>query len=328
LKKLAIALVIIAALLAGTWYGTFSLRRARANDYLETGNKYFAERNDREAILEYKKGAFLYPTSELYFALGQVYFLNQNLSRAETYFKNALAKSTQGGSASGGDPNHAKAAFGLSETYLYQEKYDEALRTLEEKNSDDSLINIGLTRIYLSQEEDEKAEKQIENSSSNLSRFYQAKILLFQEQYHGIPDKLSQVEAKDADERTMLPSEPTLSYIKILEDAIRQSLKTTNDATRKVILGEVLNQTGDAAIALPILKKVAEENSTYRDAYVFLGHSYLLIKKFDQAKDILLKAIDLDPIYYPSWLYLGEAYEGLGNEEVANNCYEKAKELK
>ncbi len=277
-----------------------------------------AERNDRQAIIEYKKGAFLYPTADIYFALGQAYFLNQSLSRAESNFKKALIK----------DADHAKAIFGLAETYFYQEKYSQALTLIENKNIDDPLLKVELARIYLSQEEDEKAEKLIEDKTDNLAKFLQAKILLFQEQYNDVPDKLSQVEAKEGNERTIILKEPTLSEIKAIEDAANQSLKTANSETRKVIFGEALNQSGDAAVALPILKKVAEKNATYRDAYIFWGHSYILIKNFEAAKETLLKAVDLDPIYYPSWLYLGQAYEGLKNPEVANNCYEKAKELK
>jgi tetratricopeptide (TPR) repeat protein len=305
LKKLAIAFVIIAALIVGAWYGTFSLRQAKAEKYLDNGNKYFAEGNDREAIIEYKKGAFLYPAADIYFALGQVYFLNQNLSRAETYFKNALAK----------DANHSKAAFGLSETYLFQEKYSEAEELIAGKSLGNDLISIQLSRIYLAQEKDEKAEKSLEGKNGNLEKFYQAKILLYQGQF------------SDAEERTMLILPPDQSKIKVIDDAIDQTQKTSNSDSRKVIFGEALNQTYDAPLALPILKKVAESNATYRDACVFLGHSYLLIKQYETAKDTLLKAKELDPIYYPTWLYLSKAYKGLGDAELANTCYEKAEKL-
>ncbi|GAH01261.1 unnamed protein product, partial [marine sediment metagenome] len=149
----------------------------------------------------------------------------------------------------------------------------------------------------------------------------------YQEQYEDVKDKLPEVEAKQSDERTMLLKEPDEGEIKVIRDAATQSLKTSNEASRKVIFGEALNQTGDAVIALPILKKVAEENTTYRDAYVFLGRSYILMKNYEQAKDTLLKAKELDSIYYPTWLYLGEAYEGLENQELANTCYEKARKL-
>jgi len=317
LKKLAIALIIIAALIAGAWYGTFSLRRAKANDYLEVGNKYLADINDGQAILEYKKAAFLYSTSDIYFALGQAYFLNQNYSTAESYFKKALIK----------DTNHAKAAFGLAETYLYQEKYDEAREMLEGKNIDDSLINIELARIFIAQEQDEKAENQLKDKTDNLSKFYQAKILLYQEQFTDTKRKLAEVEIQDDNQRTMLLAPPSKLQVNVISDAATQTQKTSNSDSRKVIFGEALNQTGDAAVAFPILKKVASDNPTYRDAFVFLGHSYLLIKKYETAKDTLLKAKDLDPIYYPTWLYLGEAYEGLDDMELANTCYEKAEKL-
>lgn len=318
MKKLAIVLTIVAAVIVAAWFGTFSLRRSKAEDYFEAGNKYLAERNDSQAILEYKKGAFLYSTADIYFALGQAYFLNQNFSRAGNYFKKALTK----------DEKHAKSIFGLSEVYLYQEKPDEARDFLESKNLDDTLLNIELARIYIALEEDEKAEKLIEEETDNLSKFYQAKILLLQEQYKEVARKLSQVEAKENDERTILLKEPTILEIKAISDAASQSLKTTNSASRKVILGEALNQSTDAVIAIPILKKVTEKNATYRDAFLFLGHAYILAKLFEPAKETLIKAVDLDSIHYPSWLYLGTAYEGLGNEEVANNCYKKAEELK
>lgn len=318
MKKIAIVLVIIAALLAGAWYGTFSLRSQKANAYLESGNKYLADFNDKQAILEYKKGAFLYPSADIYFALGQSYFLNQNYSTAEYYFKKALKK----------DNNHINANFGLSETYLFQEKYPEAEQLLADKNSQAELISVQLARIYLAQAQNEKAQKALENQNDNLAKFYQAKLLLFQEQFQDAAQKLTEIEPKDNRTRTMLLLPPDQSEIDVLNQAANQMQKVSNPDSQKVILGEALNQTNDAVIALPILKKVAEKNPTYRDAQVFLGHSYILIKKYETAKDILLKAKELDPVFYPTWLYLSQTYKGLGDEVLANTCYDKAKKLR
>jgi len=298
---------------------TGPVRANYAQSYFNEGEKLLQERNDRQAIIEYKKAIYLQEKSDYLFALGEVYFLNQNYSQAEYYFKKTIKK----------DANNAQALFGLSENYFVQQKYDQALSTIEGKNSADLLLKIQLARIYLSQEQDDKAENAIKSQTDNLAKFYQAKILLYQQQLETAINKLSEVEKKAGDQkRTMLIAEPGESDIQIIKDAISQSKKTANDATRKVIFGESLNQTGDAACALSILKRVAEGDPTYRDAYVFLGHSYILVRNFEAAKDALLKAKELDPIYYPTWMYLAQAYEGLGNSELAKTCADKAEKLK
>lgn len=308
----------ILIVLVGAWFGTSPIRAKKARVYFETGSKYFQEQNDRQAIIEYKKALILDDKADYFFALGEVYFLNQNYSQAESYFNKALRK----------NPQDVKSLFGLSETLNYQQKFDQALRAIESKNLTDSLWKIQLARLYLSQEKDEKAQKTLENQTDNLSRFYQAKILLYEQDYLEVKNKLALVEAKNDQKRTMLISEPEEKDIQVIIDAAQQSEKIANLTTRKVIFAEALNQTGDAILAGPILKKVAEGDPTYRDSFAFLGHSYILIKNFEAARDALLKAKELDPVNYATWIYLGKAYEGLGNEEMAKTCMDKAEKLK
>lgn len=317
IKKTLLILGILIAVLAILWFATVPLKKNWAKKYTTQGIEYFQAENDRQAILEFEKSNLLYKTAENYYYLGQLYFFNLNYGRSEFYFKKAINK----------DANYAKAKYGLAEIYLYQEKPDKALEAIGDTGNNE-LLAIAKAKSYLTQNEGEKAKEALEDFENDLAKFYQIKIDLYNlENLNKTADTLSWMATNDTSERTVLPQIPNADEVQVLKDALSQIQKVSNPATKKVILAEGLNQTGDPEVAIGISKKIVEDNPDYRDAKVFLGHSYLIIKNYEQAKEILLVAKDLDPVYKLTWEYLASAYEGLGDTDSAKDCNEKSEKL-
>jgi len=104
-------------------------------------------------------------------------------------------------------------------------------------------------------------------------------------------------------------------------------------AAQLVNVGARLLQAGDAAQALPYLKKAWALDPTEVAAAINLGGAYILLNRHKEAVPILEAAVKLAPDNPMVWLNLGAAY--LGNpllaspaqQEKAIQAFERALEL-
>lgn len=70
-----------------------------------------------------------------------------------------------------------------------------------------------------------------------------------------------------------------------------------------------------------------EKEPKWRDAYVNLGHIYLSVNKFEEAKITLLRAVELDPINPQTHYLLYLTYQELKDESTAKQEFAKAKQF-
>ena len=63
----------------------------------------------------------------------------------------------------------------------------------------------------------------------------------------------------------------------------------------ELLLAKSFNSLGFYEMSIQMCKKILKERDDYRDAWIILGHSYLSLEKYSLARDVLTKALDLDP---------------------------------
>jgi len=68
-----------------------------------------------------------------------------------------------------------------------------------------------------------------------------------------------------------------------------------------------------------------EKEPMWRDGFVNLGHVYLSVNKFDEAKTALVKAIEIDPLNPQTHYLLYLTYQELKDEQTAKQEFAKAK---
>ena len=104
-----------------------------------------------------------------------------------------------------------------------------------------------------------------------------------------------------------------------------------------IVLGKNMLDKNLIDGALVCFKVASEKDKNYRDAFFYLGYSYLkktekqnnneTTEQENNAKEAFLKAKDLDPLYAQTYEFLAYIYNNLGDEENAQLCYNKYQEL-
>lgn len=203
------------------------------------------------------------------------------------------------------DPMNAEAWFGLSKTYLLQNKADEAITTLRSAPA----------TVYT-------------------APYYKAAIgwaLLSQDKkdsaalYFG--DALKQTKEKDAAilsavAQAHIESKPgDAAYaVEILNKAIKRN---KHNAELYVQLGDAYRKTANGTEAYKAYKKALEENDRYAVAYHKLGQIFLTQKNAEMYLDYFGKAVAADAAYAPSHykLYLYQFYHDPAKALVYYNSY-------
>jgi tetratricopeptide (TPR) repeat protein len=88
---------------------------------------------------------------------------------------------------------------------------------------------------------------------------------------------------------------------------------------------EIENQNYDTAI--DDCNKALELDSTFLEAYFYIGVAHHKKNDYKTAIDYFKKSIDLNPKYAKSWNHMGLSYEKLDQYDVAINSYKKAGEF-
>lgn len=85
----------------------------------------------------------------------------------------------------------------------------------------------------------------------------------------------------------------------------------------ELLLAKSFNSLGFYEMSIQMCKKILKERDDYRDAWIILGHSYLSLEKYSLARDVLTKALDLDPTKPETAFFLGIAENNLEQYEEA-----------
>ena len=100
-----------------------------------------------------------------------------------------------------------------------------------------------------------------------------------------------------------------------------------NEPTVQNNIGAVFFATANFPAAVKAFDKAISINPNYFDAYSNLGGAYGEMKKYPEAVNAFQQAIRIDPGNAMAHHYLGITYQFMGNQSMANMCFEKEKEL-
>lgn len=305
-KKILIIISII-ILLTATFFLARPYRLNLAQKYTQSGENLINKQEFHQAALEFRKAGILSPANaDISYKTAQAYQFDQNFKAANSYYKKAIKI----------NPQNKDYYLSFAKCWEQQNNFNEAIFTLRQgldkisdKNSKKDL-NIFLGQIYLIQNENTKAQKAFEDSQSD----YWLGI------YYGF--------VQDYEKAQKYFSKSNEINAKIFNESCEKIIITANSATKKVIFAQILNQTENARLALPILKDVIANYPDYRDGWVFLGYSYLELKEYDLAEEALNSALDLDPINSLTYELLARVYKAKGDTDKARESEKKSNELK
>jgi tetratricopeptide (TPR) repeat protein len=320
-----LSIVAIGGLL---WLGLGNQRAALAKGYLDQGRDWEKTDQLKQAYFQYKKAQIATPRSfapyyhqglllrkinqdekaikalessirfsqaELapVFALAKIYYEQKNYGEAERYFQNCLTI----------EPNNGKLSFWLGRSQMNQNRLAEARESfqtaLELLPTPRYHLYLGLTLAF----------QDLNSARQELEKYYQDQNLSFSELQNS---SVQGVQTKDNQNLTK---------------AFERMIKTESPATKKLILGQLLNQVGESGLATHKLEELTKEYPQMRDGWVFLGYSYISENRIDEAIGTLEKAVEIDPTNGQTFQLLGQAYKAKGEESTAREMLLKAQML-
>lgn len=94
----------------------------------------------------------------------------------------------------------------------------------------------------------------------------------------------------------------------------------------QLLLAKSLNDLRFYELSVQMTKYILTERDEYRDAWIILGHSYLMLDRYDLAKNVLQRAFELDSTKPETTFFLGLAESALGEYDPAIDHLEMARE--
>lgn len=104
-------------------------------------------------------------------------------------------------------------------------------------------------------------------------------------------------------------------------DRVRQA---STKIRRESLKGYLYLDQGYGRLAEKVLKPVTEQSPAYRDGWVLLGASYLVLDEYDLAEDSLQKAVEIDPNHGYTYYLRARLKEDQGQNEKARGLYQSA----
>lgn len=140
-------------------------------------------------------------------------------------------------------------------------------------------------------------------------------------------NQLAKIKKESNQQITQAQEEFYANFKKSLENSGKNSFEL-------VSLGRKMLEKNLIDAALVCFERATEIDQNYRDAYFYLGYSYLKIyeneqsdrttgtvERLERARDALIKARDLDPLYGPTYQFFAYTYNKLGDEKNAELWY-------
>lgn len=304
LKKVLIVTVVIGTLLALI----IPIKIKVASFYINKGNSNVQNHYYKSAINNYEKASVLSPNNaSLKIQLGNIYNLYKDKETAMNYFEEATNI----------DKNNEEAWILLLEALLENKDLEKASQKIVEMPKillDNLAIKINYARVLANISRLAEAQEIISISIEDESKFYQTIFYLAQSDYENAKKIF-----EDVPQRNSLGNK-----YKIVSYSLEKINNHTSLLYKKIIAAQTFNDIDEPYLAEQLLLKILETNSTYRDANIFLGYSYILQKKPDKSLEYLEKAKNQDKIYGITYYFIGEAYNTKGDLENTKTNLEKA----
>jgi tetratricopeptide (TPR) repeat protein len=99
-----------------------------------------------------------------------------------------------------------------------------------------------------------------------------------------------------------------------------------NNLHLRLLLSKAFNNLHFYELSVQSTKAILKDRDDYRDAWIILGHSYLALNRNDLAKNVLTKALELDPTKPETSFFLGLAESAMGDFDNAITHLSMARE--
>ncbi len=283
-------------------------------------------------------------TSHTSAATGLLFALANDYKQSDRFFDLAMKEAPR-------QSNQFYETWGIQN--LMDDRTESAIRIFEQALGDDNVrtktsIHFLIAGAYLLEDQNQKAIESAkiaaENANNNprlLSRYpwilyHSGKLEEAEQHYNHLLEKLGSMQGNPTAADIARDARLTLSYlcqrsgkpkqaVEWLEQVLDQNpddVSALNDlgylwADRNEHLQRAMRMTSQAVAAEP-------ENSAYRDS---LGWAYYRLGKFEQAREELEKARELNDKDGVIYDHLGDTYLKLGNKEQARKMWQHALDL-
>lgn len=280
-----------------------------ASSYISQGNELLKSHYYRSAIEKYEKASILSPKNyDLKIQLSDLSYLLGDKESSIRYLEeatNANRKETRGWHK-------------LLEALLETKNLEKATQIIS-KMSEESLNNIDIKiqycRIMANISQTEEALNQLDSLDTKESKFYQTIFLLKNERIEEAQNIFSTIKEQDKKE---------LGYYEKIENLLEKIDVTENNLYKKILIAQAFNEIDEPYLAEQIFLEILTQDPDYRDGNTFLGYSYILQNKPDQAIKYLNKSLSKDDIYGITYYFLGKAYLNKNDENQAKINFKKA----
>ena len=209
------------------------------------------------------------------------------------------------------EPTLSDPFYKLGAAYFYDKDYrnahDSLLKATENNTANlEAQILLGLSYIELTQFEAAQTHFATINSSDQRVSYYRGLLSAFSGEYEAAETYFNQtIEAGTSAQLSQNAQNflASISEYYLAEDA--------DPDYQKTLIGRSMAETYESTLAISLLYDVLREEPDYRDAWIILGYTYLTLEKYIDARDALIKALELDPTKAETRYFLGLAYFGL-----------------
>ncbi len=258
----------------------------------------------------------------------------ENISRAYAFldnhdYRNALAYFRF---ANQQQPANKEPFLGVAESFLELDDLEPA------KNNINSAAKLGdfdvddnnlLMKFYiLNRQVDKAAEIYTSLDSRNTESLYLGALInLLQPNLDNAKDKLNLIVAQVSNAEYV--SEQDRQYLEssnvLLDDIeIYETFVDTPTAYLLSLVGQSLIDLEEYSLSRRFFFEAIRDKGDYRDAWLYLGYSYLLSDSLVEAEQTLQKAKELDPYNSTTYFYLGLAQLGMDEFENSIRSLEQA----
>lgn len=230
------------------------------------------------------------------------------------------------------EPSNKDPFLGVAESFLELDNLDPA------KNNINSAAKLGdfdtddnnlLIKFYiLNRQLDKAAEVYSDIGQKNIESYYLGALInLMQPNLKNAEEKLNLIitQVSNDEYSSFSDVEYLASSRVLLEDIdIYETFMDTPQAYLLSLVGQSLVDLEEYSLARRFFFEAIRDKGDYRDAWIYLGYSYLLSDSLVEAEKTLQKAKDLDPYSSITYFYLGLTQLGLEEFENSIKSFEQA----
>lgn len=303
------SIIIILLIGAFVYFGyRFELYgESKVDNLLAAGQAAEEQMYYQEALLNYDqalilKGVAQEKASLAAFSAARIFSSTGQHVQAQEYLSQAIEL----------QPENLELRVALAGSFIKSRDLDQAEQTIQEAEEIDAQapgLLLVKAELALARQQVAEAEKLVErvldqDEQNQRAQFLQAVFIM-----HDEPEAARQI----FEELVQTSRSPTkIAKIEELIDLADQiESKIGNPAFEFVLVGASLFEHGDFDLALTEVLAAIEQDSDYRDAWIYRAEAELATDQFDAAQISLAKAVELDPTHgYTRFIEGSLAVEG------------------